>query len=289
MFRNIKEKINGALVIKVLCCIFVGVFCACVLANLLPGSRLTSGALDRLEKNQTTVLELSGATVSASVALSALPNDFASPLANLFAEANKYLAFILGVILFEKIVLVNGVRFALTWGAAVSCVLFLVSLFVRKDTVKRLAVKLAALSLAVVLIVPVSTWMVEGIGKEYMDYVETTIADTRSNTEVIEKANDADPESEQSLFQKLETAFQNASSGMSNLIANFKNLVKRCAASIAIIFLNTFIAPLLVFVFMRWLLKELFSISLPTPPIKLITPKEHSENVQEETQEVTTV
>ena len=62
-----------------------------------------------------------------------------------------------------------------------------------------------------------------------------------------------------------------------------------CAASIAIIFLNTFIAPLLVFIFMRWLLKELFSLSLPTPPIKLITPKLRPERAQEEEQEAVQV
>jgi len=266
MPRKFNERI-----IRILCFVFIAVFSACVLANLLPNAGFMKTTLESLESSQKTVLEFSGATISASVALSALPNDFGTPVANLFAEMNKYAAFILAVVLFEKIILANGIRFALLFGVPAACLLYILSLFSKKETARNIASKIAALSLAVVLVIPVSNYVVCRVGEHYMEYVESTIEETEKNSGVIEDA--AAGSEEKTVFEKLEEAFQNAAGGITDLVNNFKNLAKRCSASIAILFLNTVIAPLLVFVFIRWLLKELFSLNLPGPRFRVVIPK----------------
>ena len=64
------------------------------------------------------------------------------------------------------------------------------------------------------------------------------------------------------------TAFQ----GVKDLFTYFNNLIKRCINSIAMMIVITFVVPLFILVFFRWLLNELFSLHLniSVPQIKEI-------------------
>ena len=66
------------------------------------------------------------------------------------------------------------------------------------------------------------------------------------------------------VFEKLTDAFKTAVQGISDLLKYFENVLKKCVNSIAIMIVTTFVLPMFVLLLFRWLLKELFSLSLPT-------------------------
>jgi len=60
---------------------------------------------------------------------------------------------------------------------------------------------------------------------------------------------------------------------MSDLLAYFENVLKRCVNSIAIMIVTSFVLPLLTLFLFRWLLNELFAWNLPKPQIRIRLPK----------------
>ena len=84
-----------------------------------------------------------------------------------------------------------------------------------------------------------------------MEYVEQTIEETEAGADEINNSN--------SVIQNVE-----------NMLTYFKNVVKKCVNSVAIMVVITFIVPLLVMLLFRWLLKELFSLHIPIPEKQLV-------------------
>lgn len=82
---NITEKVA-----KLLLAIFFMVFSFTVLTYKIPECKYVQETITHLEKSQNTVMTFSSATIATSLAISALPDDFASPLANTVSDLNTY-------------------------------------------------------------------------------------------------------------------------------------------------------------------------------------------------------
>ena len=65
-------------------------------------------------------------------------------------------------------------------------------------------------------------------------------------------------------FDKISNAFKTAIQDVNDLLAYFKNVVRKCVNSVAIMLVTTFVLPMLMMLLFRWLLKELFSLHFPT-------------------------
>ena len=67
--------------LKILLAVFVMVFSFTVLVQKIPETKYVQNTVERLEESQNTIMKFSGSTMGTSVAISALPDDFGSPLA----------------------------------------------------------------------------------------------------------------------------------------------------------------------------------------------------------------
>ncbi|MDE6949449.1 MAG: hypothetical protein K2P64_00770, partial [Lachnospiraceae bacterium] len=86
---------------KILLAVLIMVSSVFILAGKVPESEYVQETLQSLEESKTTVMEFSGATIAVSLAITALPDDFGSPLANTLADMNKYFVFIFAVLYVE--------------------------------------------------------------------------------------------------------------------------------------------------------------------------------------------
>ncbi len=75
-------------------------------------------------------------------------------------------------------------------------------------------------------------------------------------------------EDNRSIFEKLSELFQSAINDISDLLRHFQNNIRRCMNSIAILILTNCLMPLLTFFILKWILKELFQIVIPLPPLR---------------------
>ena len=90
------EKIIGKAV-KILLAIFIMVISICVLAQKVPNMEYVTSTIENLDESRDRVMTFSGATLTASTAISLLPKDWANPLANSLADMNKYFIFIFAI------------------------------------------------------------------------------------------------------------------------------------------------------------------------------------------------
>lgn len=279
---KLENVISNEKLVRILVAIFIAVFSFCVLANKVPETGWIEKTIESLDDSKNTIMEFSGATIATSLAISALPDDFASPLANTLTDMNKYFVFIFAVLFVEKLIVVEGVEIAFSYIIPIACMLYVFSVIFGKTLLKEFATKIAILAIAVVTVVPFSTHFTEMICDDYLVYVDETIAEADAGAT---KVNDVMLESneENNIFERLSKAFDTAIKDVTMLLDYFSNVIKKCVNSIAIMMVTTFILPLLVLVFFKWLLKELFSlnINISIPKIRQFWTKEEAKGETE--------
>ncbi len=249
---------------KILLAIFIMVSSVFILAYKIPESGYVQETLESLEESKTTVMEFSGATIAVSLAITALPDDFGSPLANTLTDLNKYFIFIFAVLYVEKLIVVEGIKLSFVYIIPFACGLYILSVLSGKAVFKVFASKLMILGLAVVLVIPLSTHFTEKVCEDYLIYVDETISEAGAGAEKVNGVMASGDEGS-TVFEKLTDAFKTAVQGISDLLKYFENVLKKCVNSIAILIVTTFVLPMLVLLLFRWLLKELFRLSLPAP------------------------
>lgn len=258
---------NPNLVIKVLALALAAAVSVVFAAPAVPGMGFVKDSMESVEESRDTVMEFSAATLSASLAISALPDDFATPLADSLSDMNIYFVGILVVLFLEKILLQSGIRLAFSILIPAACILGILSLCVKRGLLKSLAVRLGVLALAVAFVVPCSTSLTGVVAGELLSYVDETIEETGDGAGKLQEVME-DGGEDRTVFEKLSDLFQTAIHGVSDLMDYFQNTIRRCMNSIAILIVTNFLMPLLTFFFLKWILKETFHIAIPAAPLR---------------------
>lgn len=262
---------NAKILVKVLLAVFFILLSIFVLAYEVPKSKLVQETVESLENSRNQIMEFSGATIATSLAITALPDDFGTPLADTLADMNTYFVFDFAVLFVEKLLVVEGIKLAFTYVIPAALLLYIFGLLLTKDGMKAFGKKLFIFGMAVVLVIPISTHFTEKICADYLVYVDETIAEANDGAEKVNEIMST-TEDEATIFDKLSNAFKTAVSGMSDLLDYFKNVLKKFVNSIAIMLVTTFVLPLFVWMIFKWLLGELFTLNLFTPQIKVMLP-----------------
>ena len=272
-----KEKL-----VKILAIVFLMVFSFTVLTHVIPESKFVQDTVKHLEDSQNTIMKFSGTTIATSLSLSALPNDFASPLASTVSDLNTYFIFIFAVLFVEKLLVIEGIKIALVWMIPAACILGILAIVFEKEMFKNFAKKLLILGISVILVVPMSTHFTETVCADYLTYVDETIEEADAGAGKINEIM-AEGNEQATFFDKLSDAFKTAISDVNDLLAYFKNVVKKCVNSVAVMIVTTFVLPMLVMLLFRWLLTELFALHLPAPKVSIKLPKELKNKFRKET------
>ena len=259
---------------NILILVLIGVFSFFVVTSWLPDRDFIQDSLESVEESSNTVMKFSAATLSTSLAISALPDDFATPLADSLADMNIYFIAILVMLHFEQLLIRYGVKLAFAIAIPAACGIGILSILLKKDLLKGIAARVAVLGLAVALVVPCSTHITNYVAADLTAYVENTIADTEDGADKLNEAMEGGTE-EQTIFEKLSDLFQTAINDMSNLMSHFQNTIRKCMNSIAILILTNCLMPLVNFFILKWILKETFHIALPMPQMRR---KRHSDS-----------
>ena len=265
--------------LKILLAVFVMVFSFTVLVQKIPETKYVQNTVERLEESQNTIMKFSGSTMGTSVAISALPDDFGSPLAGTIADLNMYFIFMFAVIFVEKLLVLEGIKIALAYIIPAACLLYVAFVLSSKNVFKNFANKLLILGMAIIIVIPFSTYFTETVCNDYLAYVDETIEEADAGAAKINEVMAASDE-EATFFDRISAAFKTSIQSVFDLLAYFKNVVRKCVNSVAIMLVTTFVVPMLILMLFRWLLKELFALHIPFPavPVKLINKKGQDSN-----------
>ena len=257
---------HATLIRNVLGLILVGALAFGAFNIVLPTSEFVEDSIESVDDSKETVMRLSAAALSASLAITMLPDDVATPLADILADMNIYFVAILMLLFFEKILIVYGFKLAAIV-LPVACVISALAVILKRDMLKSLATRVSILALALALVVPCSTHITNYVAAELNQYVEATIASTEDGADKVNEAM-AVGEDEKTIFEKLSETFKTAINDISDLMLHFQHSIRQCMNSIAILLLTNCLMPILNFFILKWVLKETFNIAIPTPHLK---------------------
>ena len=236
-----------------------------VIGNKLTDPATYSHTIEMLDHNRTTVLGLTAASAAASAAVSALPDDICSPLAQEISEFTTYFMLILSVIYLEKYLITILGAAACYLLIPAGCSALLINWFFPKGMLQSIGTKLVVFGAAVLLVIPTSVWVSDQINAIYSDSIEVTIASASAVSEnLIGEASEEGDETS-TVIDEAKALLGDLSGSVAGVVEQFKNLLNRFIEATAVMIVTTCLIPILVIVFFVWIVKTLFNFQIILP------------------------
>lgn len=247
---------------------------AIILSCTVVGNKLTDPAtydhtIQVLDRNRTTVLSLTAASAAASAAVSAIPDDICTPLAEEISELTSWFLMILAVIYLEKYLLTILGAAACFFLVPVGCSALLVNCFFPKAMLKSIGTKLVAFAAVILLVIPTSVWVSDQINGIYAESIEVTVQSANAVSDNLFGQTEAADGESSTVIDEAKTLLDDLSGSVAGVIEQFKNVLNRFIEATAVLIVTTCLIPILVILFFGWIVKTLFGVPVIMPPLVL--------------------
>ncbi len=253
-----------------------------VIARFTSSTEFNAKTIQSLDDKKTTVMELAIASTAASAAITLIPGDVGTPIANKLADLSSYFLIVLCAIYLEKyLVTITGYA-AFKILVPIACVFFSGYLLWRKEILRVVAQKFLLFGLAVYLVIPASVKVADMIETTYASSIESTIETAKQTTDEIESEtgesgqvddkssneksqSDSDSDSKENAGGFFSGLFNKVQEGVSTATANVENVLNNFIEALAILLVTSCLIPILVLIFFVWLVKMLLGLNIDIP------------------------
>lgn len=248
--RPLKSKVINAGVLVVAALISL-----LLLANIASSPSTYSGMYETLDEKKLNVMGLAATTTATSAAISVLPDDTGSAIANKLADFASYFVVILSVIYLEKFLLTTFGFLAFGILIPMACVLFAIAVFLRRGTLtkvnlQRLGTKLTAFGLALALVVPASVWLTDNIDKTFDESIAASNAAAQQATQELEESVQEDTQEDKGLLEGIADAMQDGftaiTQGVQDALDNLGQQLNNMIDTVAVMVVTSCLIPLIV-------------------------------------------
>ena len=238
--------------IKIIC---VATALILALASIFGVAKITTDpafyqkSIAALEEKQETVLELTAASTAASAAITLLPGDTATPIADKLADLSGYFLIVLCAIFLEKYLLTITAAAAFKVLIPAACAAFAAAALFPclRRTAGALAWKLTLFSIAIMLVIPTGIRVSDLIEDTYQASIAATIQEAKDATDTIQNSQSENAETEQSglsgFFSKVTDSITGAAAGA---VEKLRNVLNRFLEALAVMLVTTCLIPILV-------------------------------------------
>lgn len=258
-----------------------------VIARFTSSTEFNAKTIQSLDDKKTTVMELTAASTAASAAITLIPGDVGTPIANKLADLSSYFLIVLSAIYLEKyLVTITGYA-AFKIFIPVACVLFAVNMAAQNRSIDKLARRLLIFGICIFLVVPTSVKVSDLIEMTYQSQIDATLEDAKSTREMLENSSDSgqeqneqtqESEMEQTsgvtgLLDKAKDALSSAKDSVTTAVGNVtissEELVQKVQDSlnhfveaVAVMLITSCVIPILVLLVFFWLIKVLLDVDI---------------------------
>ena len=227
-------------------------------------------SIQYLDSKKTTVLELAGATTAASVGISAIPGDAATPIANKLADLSTWFMLIVCALFLEKylVTIAGFATFYILIPAA--CILYILYVLINSDKCRKVASKILAFGLAIFFLVPASVFVSNKIESTYQSSIDTTLTaaqqtldEINSKDNATETDNDADENWLTGFIDKVENKADSVKNSISGIPEKLKTMVNNFIEAAAVLLVTSCLIPVLVLLAFIWFIKLFIGLDTP--------------------------
>ena len=242
-----------------------------VVARYASSPEFHQKTIQSLDDKKTTVMELTAASTAASAAISLIPGDGGTPIAEKLADLSSYFLIVICAIYLEKyLVTITGYA-AFSILIPLACVLFSAYFLWKRDGFRILAEKLLLFGIAVYLVIPASVKVADMIDATYQSSIESTIDSAKQATDEIEADTEENTNGTVSSDGSKSTESTSKKGLLSGIVSkveetvtgatkNVETVLNRFIEALAVMLVTSCLIPILVLVFFVWLVKMLLGV-----------------------------
>ena len=278
-------------IIATIVAIIIALVSIFAVAPLTKSYKFHSNSIQALDDKKVTVTELTVAAVGVSTALAAvgvstalaaIPGDATIPLANQIMDLSSYLLIVIGVIFLEKILLTLTGYVSFTFLIPIACLLYCIYIYSKKDILKKLSVKLCTFGIIIFLVVPISIQTSNLIENTYNETIENAKnTEITSNDKTNTESNDNNEES--GFLSKFKNSVSNLGENVSELVNKGEKELSKFIDAIAVLLITSCVIPIIVLIFLVWIVKIIFGVKISVPDINKNKKIEDKEKVSQNT------
>ena len=264
METTLEKKLTAGKIVKIIFWVVLAVLSLTVVRSYLVSVDTYRNILSSLDEKRSTVFSLIAASTVVSTAITLIPGDAGTPIAQQIAELSEYFIVVLGALYLEKYLLTILGFLSSVILVPSSCALSVLNeLRPRSAWMKRLAVTLLVVGLACVLVIPASVGVSNSIDKTFHESIQDSLDAT---TEVTEQL-DQEAESEGGLWNSLSNAAQSVVGGVSTSLEEAKAALQNVIESVTIMLVTNCVIPIAVVIFVIWAVRQIVRAlyTRPTP------------------------
>ena len=254
--KNLLSKEMTKKILMVLLCLTLALVSVLVIAKHATDPQSYKNTIQSIDDKKATVMGITTATITASTALAAVPGDATTPIANQIMDMGSYLLIVVCALVLEKSLLTVLGYLAFNILVPGACLLFAISVFVKRNILRVLSLKIVVFALVISTIIPFSLKISDLIYESNQSMV------TELNDDVEKMDNSEESDKEKSWW---ETITDKIKDGVASVGEKAKELVNKFIDVIALFIITYCAIPIIVFLIVIWFVKFLFNIKVPVP------------------------
>lgn len=255
---------NAKFALKLAVPVLIALLSFFVISTYVSSSAYTDRLTETIDANRDSVMKLTASSTSVSVAITALPGDFATPIAEKLADLSIGFMIVLCAIYIEKFLIAITGLVVFKWMIPVACLLYLAAVLIKKERLKSIAYKIVVLAFAIVIIIPASVSVTKVVRDKYGSSIDETISSAELSADLIRESMGTEEVTEDTakglgkVIENLKNAGDSIASGTSEFMKYLEKLTTRFVDAVAILIVTSCIIPILVILGIAWLIKVIF-------------------------------
>ncbi len=270
-----RPRLKWAIVIALL---FVALISEFALRPHFEQPETWANTVSTLDAKKANVLALTTASLSLSAAISAIPDDTGTPIAEQLSQLAGNLGIVLAVLYLEKYLLTILSFLALGVLVPVACALFAIALAMHNNlstsrTMRIAATRILAVAFISLFVVPASVWVTNRIDQTYQVSIEQTAAEDNSTAEDEQATTDDNKGSGNFLDNLIDAASglaKTVASGIQSITEELITKVNNLIEGAIVMIVTSCVIPVLVLLVFLWLGHTLLGLDLSAPTGALV-------------------
>jgi len=245
------------LTLKIVLCICLAAVSYFGLGKIFSNPETFSGIFQSIDNKVQSVLKLTASSTAVSAGITALPNDIATPIAGKLADFSEYGILILCVLFAEKYLLTILGSGVFHFILPAVFVLYSLTFFRNFEGFKPTLQKIAAVSIALFIVIPLSIHVSDKIYETFQDSIDSTVSaaeDLASDTTLLSEAGDDQ--------NAIRTVLGFLSESASSLADRAGDILNRFIESLAVMIVTSCLIPLLVLAFCVWMINQIIGVNI---------------------------
>lgn len=229
--------------------------------------------IESLDEKRNTVTGLIATSTATSAAITVLPDDVGTPIAEKIADLSTYFLIVLGAIFLEKILLTVGGYVTFKYIVPILCFVAISAILIRKKTWRtfcyNLIVRMLLFGFVLCIVTPVSIQISTVVENLHATSINESVEKVKESAESMDES-DSDNKSQKKegfvsgLVSKVTDLAEGITSGVTQTLDAVQNYLNNLIEAFAIFMVTTCIIPIVVLIILILAVKWIFnSISLP--------------------------